>query len=73
MKTYIYVDEEKTQIVLTPENQFERNIVNDFDLTNSEVKLFKGSFADCQGGWTRLYDRGEDSIIIKCNYNKKEV
>ena len=69
MKTCIYVDEGKTQIVLTPENEFEKNIVNDFDFKNSNVQLFKGSFSDCQGGWTRLYNY-DSSILIKCNYNK---
>ena len=61
----------QTLPVLTPESQFERHIIKDFDFKNSNVKLFKGSFKSCQGGWTRLY-QDEDSIIISCDYEKTE-
>ena len=69
MKTYIYVEDGKTQIVLTPENKFEKHIVEDFDFKNSNIQLFKGSFKECNGGWMRLMGY-EDSIIISCEYNK---
>ncbi len=70
MKTYIYVEDGTTQIVLTPETDFEKHIVEDFDFEKSSIKTFKGNFSDCQGGWVRQYNN-QDSIIIKCDYNQK--
>jgi hypothetical protein len=70
MQTYIFVENGTTQIVLTPETDFEKHIVEDFDFSKSIINTFKGNFADCQGGWTRLYNN-KDSIIIKCDYNQK--
>lgn len=70
MKTQIFVDDKVTQVVLTPETEFEKHIVEEFDFKKSTVQIFKGNFSDCQGGWKRLYNYDE-SIIIKCDYNKE--
>ena len=72
MKTNIYIEDGVTQIILTPETDFEKNILRDFDISNSKTSLFKGNFYDCQGGWVRRSEHTPDSIMIKCDYNKKE-
>lgn len=72
MRTNIYIEDGVTQIILTPETEFEKNIIKDFDITNSKTSLFKGSFYDCQGGWVRRDDCKPDSIMIKCDYKKSE-
>jgi hypothetical protein len=67
MKTSIYIEDGVTQIVLTPEDKFERKIIDEFNFDKSTTKMFKGSFKECQGGWSRLYPN-ENSLIIKSEY-----
>ena len=82
MKTAIYVEDGVTQLVLTPETDFERGamaIITDKSLT---TEIFNGAFYDCRGGWTRqstyyptAYGDGDykySSIIIRIT-KKQEV
>jgi hypothetical protein len=70
MKTIIYVENGLTQLVLTPETDFEKKVIGEFDYKNSKVELFKGNFAECQGGYIRQFT-SQDSIMIKCDYKKE--
>lgn len=63
MKTSYFINEGRTQIVLTPENDFEKNVVNEIKNRETNVQVFKGSFTECQGGWTRLYEDIETVMI----------
>lgn len=45
MKTAIYIENGFTQVVLTPENDFEQRIVNNLD--SKSIQAFRGSFYEC--------------------------
>jgi len=56
MKTAIYIEDGIVQLVLTPENEFEKNALAAITKNPFEAKIFNGQFYDCQGGWTRQRD-----------------
>ena len=64
MKIAIYGEKEVNQIVLTPENDWEKQIINDCK-DGKKITIFHGSFYDCRGGWTRQGSTDEGSLIIK--------
>jgi hypothetical protein len=53
MKTAIYIEDGVVQLVLTPENEFEKNAMSGFTDKNLEAQIFSGGFYDCRGGWVR--------------------
>ena len=53
MKTAIYIEDGVTQLVLTPETEYEKDIVKGFGDKLDRVQVFEGSFYDCRGGWIR--------------------
>ena len=66
MKSAIYLDEGNTQLVLTPENEWERNILRMISQDMPEPKTYWGSFYGCRGGWIRQPDHeSKDSLIIR--------
>jgi hypothetical protein len=71
MKTAVYIREGVTQIVLTPETDLEKSVLNIVERKawpsdGQQVKalLHRGSFYDCMGGWTRQGEE-ETSLIIR--------
>lgn len=75
MKTAIYIEDGIVQLVLTPENKFEKDAVSSFSKGKVAASIFEGGFYDCRGGWTRqkayypqtsIYggDSSEDRSII---------
>jgi hypothetical protein len=64
MKTAIYIESKTSQIVLTPENDWEKQVIQSIKDDPLNVLFFKGSFYECQGGY---YRQGtfDDSLIIK--------
>ena len=81
MKTAIYIEDGKTQLVLTPESDFEQAVVSKIEKGEQEVRIYTGEFYACQGGWTRqrqtIYsggrlDRSEDSLIIVMEIKEKK-
>jgi hypothetical protein len=54
MKTALYMNDERVQVVLTPENDYERNIVKALSDQAYDLHVYKGQFTDVQGGWTML-------------------
>lgn len=69
MKTAIYVEDGVKQIVLTPENDFEKGVVDDFQNENLTVRIISGSFYNCNGGFAR-HGQSDESIILRVE-NKK--
>jgi len=73
MKTAIYIADGVLQVVLTPEAEQEKAILNLVKKKNI-VTLYRGSFYECQGGWVRqrqfssgFYgeaDYGGESLIL---------
>jgi hypothetical protein len=53
MKTAIYIEDGTIQVVLTPENEFEKNVVHSLQGKKPQTNVFIGSFYDCRGGWVR--------------------
>lgn len=64
MKTTLLQQDGNMQLVLTPETDFEREVVEKYGKNFNRVQFFKGNFLDCQGGWTRGYS-SEDSLMLR--------
>jgi hypothetical protein len=75
MKSAIYIEEGVTQVVLTPENEWERNSLKMIK-NAGDLQIFEGGFYECQGGWYR-HSRGtgynESSLILRVNKAKPET
>lgn len=81
MKTAIYVEDGVMQIVITPETEFEKNVLGRIGESSASAKLFVGSFYDCRGGWIRQsrhipdhYNGQKDdrSLILRLNEKEQE-
>ena len=73
MKTAIYIVEGVVQIVLTPENKHEEEVVTLLDQDDKELKTYRGSFYECQGGWFRQEgwnNRTDKSFILRIEDKK---
>ena len=68
VKTAIYIEQGREQIVLTPENDLEKSVLDKIIHRTPAVSFFQGSFYNCQGGWIRHGYHFEDTP-----HNKEEV
>ena len=57
MKTQILIEDGVTQIVLTPETDFETTALAAIKDGETVVAAHRGEFAMCQGGYLREFDR----------------
>jgi len=82
MKTAIYIEEGIVQLVLTPENDFEKNALSSFNNKELTTQIFSGSFYDCRGGWIRQNnyypksgygDSNDQSLILKTEKAKSST
>jgi hypothetical protein len=64
MKTAIYVEQGITQLVLTPQNDWEKNIIKAITTGEQTVQIKRGSFYECRGGWVRFEDSADDASLI---------
>ena len=55
MKTTLVIQDNKQQVVFTPENEHEKSILKLIESQEVEVALKVGNFSECQGGWVRYY------------------
>lgn len=73
MKAIFLTEEGRVQVVLDPETEFEREIINKLQYHGNEKqfpwKVHFGSYYACQGGWTRQSD-DRNCMIFVCD---KEV
>lgn len=69
MKTAIYIEDGLTQLVLSPESDFEKGVVSQVNKGEQNVKIYVGGFYGCRGGWMRekAGHYTEDSLIIVMN------
>lgn len=81
MKTAIYIEDGVVQLVITPENEFEKNAMAMFKNRPLDAKLFEGEFYDCRGGWIRQKqyysshfdsDNRDNSLILRIDESKAE-
>jgi hypothetical protein len=61
MKIALYIEDGFEQIVLTPEGETEKALCQKFAAGN--IKVYRGQFFNCTGGWLRQ-GAGNDSIMI---------
>jgi len=66
MKTAIYIEDGREQIVLTPETDMEKTVLAKMGKPGRDLIIARGSFYRCQGGWTRQ-GASDDSVIIVLN------
>lgn len=64
MKTAILTLDGILQVVLTPETDHERAVIGQVGGNIEGVEIFRGSFYDCQGGYTRLQEDPRQSIAL---------
>ena len=64
MKTAIYIDQGTTQLVLTPENEWEKKICDSITQGEQQAKIMRGEFFDCRGGWIR-HSNTPSSLILR--------
>lgn len=53
MKIALYIEDGLEQIVLTPESDTEKSILQKLHDGSRKFELAKGSFYECRGGWMR--------------------
>lgn len=53
MKIALYIEDGLEQIVLTPESETEKGILDKIHDGSREMSIKRGEFYACQGGWTR--------------------
>lgn len=53
MKIALYIEDGYEQIVLTPETDTEKSIAGKLLDGSREMKVYRGAFYHCRGGWLR--------------------
>lgn len=80
MKTAIYIEDGRTQFVLTPETEIDKKVLAEIE--NTQLKTYRGKFYACQGGWTQqgnvyqdFYGRetSTDSLIFVIDRHNADV
>lgn len=69
MKTALYIEDGISQVILTPENDHEKNILKQINSKEIETTMKIGTFGLCAGGWVRYYrgsgnDLDIDSLML---------
>jgi len=62
MKTALYIADGILQAVLTPETEQEKRILDLVDMQKN-IRMYRGQFYYCQGGWER-HGPDEESLIM---------
>lgn len=60
-----------TQIVLTPENAWEKSIIDSLSGSKTTNKVMAGTFYECVGGWFRQ-GKDDKSLILRIDAVKTE-
>lgn len=69
MKTAIYIEDGVTQIVLTPETEWEKKIISSADLGEKVARIMRGGFFANQAGYFR-HDETPDGLIFRIEPNR---
>jgi hypothetical protein len=64
MKIALYIEHGYEQIVLTPENDSEKDILGKMHDGTRVLNVTKGAFYHCQGGWVRHGGSEESTMIV---------
>jgi hypothetical protein len=74
MQTTILIQEGRTQLVLKPESEHEKEVLN---VLRKMPNTHSDNFYDCEGGWTRrsgigMYDTEKDKDLVIVFDNKED-
>jgi hypothetical protein len=80
VKTAVYFEDETAQVVLTPESDFEKQLLQRLDRKDLRAMIYRGSFYECRGGWTRnnyregliSTDGSDASLMIRIERERAE-
>jgi hypothetical protein len=64
MKIALYIEDGLEQIVLTPESDVEKGIVGKLTDDSRALRILKGSFYECAGGWLRQGANRDSTLIV---------
>ena len=69
MKVAVYIENGVTQLVLTPEGEWEREVTKKLASDGEyDVTIRRGEFYECQGGWFRHgSQQHEGSLILRAD------
>lgn len=71
MTVAIYIAEGSTQLVLTPETDWEKAVILAIDRSADSVKIERGGFYECQGGWYRESGT-QESLILRTKLKQQQ-
>jgi hypothetical protein len=71
MKTAIYIENGNTQLVLTPENDWEQQVIRCIEDGAQEVEIHRASFYECRGGYFRQ-GTDDSSLILRTKIKTKD-
>jgi hypothetical protein len=71
MKTAIYIENGNTQLVLTPENDWEKQVIRCIEDGAQSVEIHRASFYECRVGYYRQ-GTGDDSLILRTKIKTKD-
>lgn len=64
MRTAIYIEDGVVQLVLTPENDFERSTLRGFAANPLQCAVREGTFYECRGGFYRHSSSNQSLILV---------
>lgn len=70
MKVAIYIEDGVTQLVLTPQNEWEKDVTKKVAEGHQQVSIRRGEFYECQGGWYR-HGTCENSLIFRMDLRQE--
>ena len=71
MKTAIYIENGSTQLVLTPEDSWEKQVIECIEIGSSNVLITRGSFYECRGNYFRS-GSNDESLILRTQIKSKD-
>lgn len=71
MKTAIYIENGNTQLVLTPENEWEKQVIRCVEDGAQTVQIHRASFYETRGGYFRQ-GTGDESLILRTAIKPKD-
>lgn len=80
MKVAIYIEDGEMQVVLTPQNDWEKAVAEKmaprrwnggtYEVTPVSATLHRGQFYECRGGWYR-HGSEDDSLMLRLKSETK--
>ena len=64
MKIAFYIEDGLEQIILTPADKYERDMLSKMHDGTRDLDIKRGSFYACQGGWTRQGSNEDSTIVV---------